>query len=198
MDYIVLMAGTGIPGDSILNLQGNLIAKASGTNDSLIFYSGKLRERSIQIVLNENDLDIMRKKLIASYLLFLSETPNYIMKQLNITEKDSLTTIGFYATNWMKYFLSYDPRPILEKIKIPVLALNGTTDLQVPYKENLSAIENALIKAKNKNYSIVELPGLNHLFQSSATGSPMQYSLNKETFNEKAMNIIAEWILQIE
>ena len=48
------------------------------------------------------------------------------------------------------------------KVKIPVLAINGEKDLQVPPKENLSEIKAALQRGENKNYEIHELKDLNH------------------------------------
>ena len=38
----------------------------------------------------------------------------------------------------MRYFVRYDPAPTLRKVRVPVLALNGTLDLQVPYAQNLA------------------------------------------------------------
>ena len=98
---------------------------------------------------------------------------------------------------WFRYFLSYDPYSVLGKVQCPVLAINGEKDLQVPPKENLSAIEQALKESGNENYKIVEMPGLNHLFQKSETGSPNQYGNIEETFSENAMKIIADWILEV-
>ena len=45
---------------------------------------------------------------------------------------------------WMRFFVTYDPQPALQKVKCPVLALNGERDLQVPPSQNLPAIEKAL------------------------------------------------------
>ena len=84
--------------------------------------------------------------------------------------------------------------PALTKVKCPVLALNGEKDLQVPPKENLTAIENALKKGKNKNYDVVEMKGLNHLFQHSETGAPSEYGEITETFSEEALKLISNWI----
>ena len=85
----------------------------------------------------------------------------------------------------------------MEKVKIPVLALNGGKDLQVPAKIDLMEIEKALKKGGNKNFKIVELPGLNHLFQTAKTGSPVEYSKIAETFSPKALKIIKNWILEV-
>jgi fermentation-respiration switch protein FrsA (DUF1100 family) len=42
---------------------------------------------------------------------------------------------------------------MLEKVTVPVLALAGEKDLQVPPKENLALIERALKKGGNKQYT---------------------------------------------
>ena len=62
---------------------------------------------------------------------------------------------------WFRFFLTYEPKDNLSKLKIPVLAIDGEHDLQVPAKENLVAIESALKKAGNKNYKIIDIPKLN-------------------------------------
>jgi hypothetical protein len=77
------------------------------------------------------------------------------------------------------------------------LALNGSLDLQVPSKENLAQIKLALKKANNVHFKVVELKGLNHLFQKAKTGNPSEYATIEETFNPKALQIIGKWILEI-
>jgi len=91
-------------------------------------------------------------------------------------------------------FLKYNPVPTLEKVKCPVLALDGEKDLQVPPKENLSAIQAALEKSGNKNVTIKLFPNLNHLFQDSKTGLPGEYSEIEETFSPVALDEITKWI----
>jgi fermentation-respiration switch protein FrsA (DUF1100 family) len=94
----------------------------------------------------------------------------------------------------MQYFIKYNPRPALEKVKCPVLAINGEKDLQVPPKENLEAIKNALEKAGNKKVTIKELPNLNHLFQECKTGSLDEYATIEQTFSPTALTEILKWV----
>ena len=100
------------------------------------------------------------------------------------------------SSPWMRYFLRYDPRPTLEKVQCPTLAINGENDLQVPPYQNLPEIERALKKGGNPNFRIVEMEGLNHLFQESATGAPSEYATIEQTFSPVAMKLIADWILE--
>ncbi|NLJ80926.1 MAG: prolyl oligopeptidase family serine peptidase, partial [Firmicutes bacterium] len=96
---------------------------------------------------------------------------------------------------WFRFFQTYDPLPALTKVTCPVLALNGSKDLQVPPKENLAKIEEALKQGGNENYKIVELPDLNHLFQTAETGLPNEYILIEETISPIALEIMGDWIL---
>jgi uncharacterized protein len=97
---------------------------------------------------------------------------------------------------WFRFFLVHDPRPVLRQVRVPVLALNGELDLQVPPAENLGAIEAALREGGNPDFTVRELPGLNHLFQTATTGSPMEYAQIEETMSPKAMDMVARWILE--
>jgi len=97
---------------------------------------------------------------------------------------------------WLKFFLTYDPEPTLSKVKCPVLAINGEKDLQVPPRENLIVIEEALISGGNQDYTIKEIPNLNHLFQTAQTGLPSEYAKIEETISPVALKIISDWILE--
>jgi fermentation-respiration switch protein FrsA (DUF1100 family) len=97
-------------------------------------------------------------------------------------------------TPWFRFFLRYDPLPTLEKVTCPVLALNGEKDLQVPPQENLSAIRSALKAGANPHFSVKELPGLNHLFQTAGTGAITEYATIEETIAPSALREIGDWI----
>ena len=75
-----------------------------------------------------------------------------------------------------------------------MLAVNGERDLQVPSKENLTAIDAALKAGGNRDYTTVSLPSLNHLFQTSQTGSPTEYAGIDETIAPAALETIGDWI----
>jgi hypothetical protein len=66
--------------------------------------------------------------------------------------------------------------------------------LQVPPKENLEAIKNALAKGGNKKVTTKELPNLNHLFQECKTGLPNEYATIEQTFSTTALTEILNWI----
>ena len=98
---------------------------------------------------------------------------------------------------WFRYFLTYDPRPTLAKVKCPVLAINGEKDLQVPPRQNLPEIEKALKAGGNAAVTIREMPNLNHLFQTCKTGAPTEYAQIEETFAPAALQVVGEWVAKL-
>lgn len=79
-------------------------------------------------------------------------------------------------------------------MKCPLLALNGSLDLQVPPAQNLPAIRKALTEAGNTKFTIDEVPGVNHLFQQAKTGAPSEYGQIEETMSPVVLAKIANWI----
>jgi uncharacterized protein len=96
------------------------------------------------------------------------------------------------SSEWFRFFFTYEPVPTLRKVRCPVLALGGSNDLQVPAQENLASIKAAL--ATNTDAQVLLLPNLNHLFQTSKTGSPFEYGQIEETIAPSALDPITSWI----
>jgi len=191
--FIVMMAGTGLTGEEILYLQGALIAKAGGASDVEIARSNKIQESIFSVMKQEKDPAAAETKI--------RQLMKDVVQGMTEEEKKAATPEAQEAqlkrllTPWFRFFLTYDPKTALTKVRCPVLVLNGEKDLQVPPKENLKAIEGALKAGGNKHYTIKELPGLNHLFQTAQTGSPAEYIKIEETIAPSALTVIGDWIL---
>jgi uncharacterized protein len=95
---------------------------------------------------------------------------------------------------WFRFFLTHEPRTVLEQVKCPVLALNGGKDMQVDPRLNLPVIREAIEKTGNKHSEAVELPGLNHLLQTCSTGGLSEYQTIEETISPVVLEKITEWI----
>ena len=93
----------------------------------------------------------------------------------------------------MDYFLNYDPTTAIAKITIPVMAINGSHDMQVLPTSNLTVIK-GLLKSKNEKNFFKEYPELNHLFQHCTTGVPTEYRSIEETISPEVLSDIAAWI----
>ena len=95
---------------------------------------------------------------------------------------------------WMQFMLRYDPAADLQRVKCPVLALNGQLDTQVRASQNLPAIEKNLKEGGNTQFTVKELKGLNHLFQTAQTGDTSEYDEIEESFSPSALSEILTWL----
>lgn len=192
--FIVLLAGTGIQGDQILLLQQKLIGKASGVSDEDLQKSELENRKVFDIVNKSTNLEKLNIDLTDFIKQTLKDNPN-AEKPEGMSDDDFVKLqVKQISTPWMQYFIKYNPIPALEKVKCPVLAINGEKDLQVPPKENLEAIKKALTKGGNKRITIKEFPNLNHLFQECKTGSPDEYATIEQTFSPIALTEILKWL----
>ncbi|MEM1257273.1 MAG: alpha/beta fold hydrolase [Bacteroidota bacterium] len=195
VDFIVLLAGTGIRGDQLLMLQGELIESAMGKSEEEIKKSSGIRKRELEIALNSEDPQTLKRDIKEYLNTAITDNGDSIVPEGMSVEQFIATQVNQISTPWMMYFIKYNPVSVLEKVSCPVLAVNGEKDLQVPPKENLTAIENALKKGGNTDVTVMEFPGLNHLFQECETGSPTEYGEIEQTFSPLALEAISDWIL---
>ncbi|MFN7731174.1 MAG: alpha/beta hydrolase family protein, partial [Pirellula sp.] len=168
--FCVLLAGTGVPGDQILASQTHLLLKASGVGDKELESQAKLQRAVL-------DLGLRRPALSAEEI---SEAVRGLIQEMGDPDQPASKEVQegisqqakLLAAPWFQFFLAYDPAPTLEKLRCPVLILNGSKDLQVDPTLNVPAIEAALRRGGNNRFRALVLPDLNHLFQTCETGSP--------------------------
>jgi pimeloyl-ACP methyl ester carboxylesterase len=194
VDFIVLLAGTGVTGEEILLLQQELIGRVSGISEKDLLRSKNTNKGAFEIVKKATSQEEMIKELTFYFEKIIKETPE-TEKPKEVKEEEYVKMMVDELSNpWMQFFIKYNPAVSLNKVKCPVLAINGEKDLQVPAKINLEAIKKALDKGKNKKSTVMELPNLNHLFQECKSGSPEEYATIEETFSPKALEVVKNWI----
>lgn len=195
--FIVLMAGPAVNGEQISLLQTDLILRASGASEEDIAEQRALLEALFELARNVEDMEqtaaAMRDVLMASFETLSEEE----LAALGDVETAIAVQISQLLSPWYQFFMTYDPMPALKDVTCPVLAINGSKDLQVPAQLNLSLIEQALQEGGNKNYTVLELADLNHLFQTAQTGSPDEYYLIEETMSPVALEVMGDWLVQV-
>lgn len=182
--FIVLLAGPGISGYELLPLQGELINRASGMSEADALAARKMSQGAFDIVMKSTDSKTLEPDLIAYF------------KKIGMPENEAISSAKQAVSPWMQFFLKYDPKTALKKIKIPVLAVNGEKDLQVPAEIDLKAIKETLEKSGNKKVTIIKFPNLNHLFQECDTGLVSEYGKIEQTFSPTALKEITDWIMK--
>jgi pimeloyl-ACP methyl ester carboxylesterase len=194
--FIVLLAGAGQRGEDLIYSQTELIQKVMGTDPEVITQANVLQKRINAIVKTQEDgtrIGELVNEDITRFVAGLNESQRRAFVPIESTMK---ALMPMYQTAWFRYFIMFDPTPVLKKVTVPVLALNGENDLQVPWKENLDLIAAALKAANNKDVTIKSFPKLNHLFQTSQTGALSEYGKIEETMSPEVLSTISEWILK--
>jgi pimeloyl-ACP methyl ester carboxylesterase len=187
--FIVMLAGTGVPGDQILYRQAELIARKSGVADSAIERNRQLQARVFEILRREPDNEKAAQQITDALIA------NLVRGNLPEAQRQALETQArTYTRPWFRTFVDLNPADYLRRVKCPALALWGANDLQVDPAQNLPAVEKALKAGGNRRATLRVLPNLNHLFQKSNTGLPTEYAQIEETFNPDALKIIADWL----
>lgn len=190
--YIISLAGTGISGKELIVKQSIALRPFPVPDEAA--YEKTIR-KSIEIASQDKKMDVIRAELKDLYDLNIVP----ILINLGVSnEKIDRIINGFIeirTTPWMRYFYNYNPATEFEKLSCPVLSLNGSKDTQVEAKTNQEGIRRALMRGGNKDYKIIELEGLNHLFQACETGAITEYSKIEETFSPKALQVISNWVL---
>ncbi|MEN6333995.1 MAG: alpha/beta fold hydrolase [Phycisphaerales bacterium] len=191
VSYLVLLAAPGMSAFDILVLQDGTEAKAAGCSDEQVSLIRGFSRRYYGIVLRSKDAAEVERETNALYAS-LTDAEKKAIDWPNLHGTLSLAW-GLDPTS--RGTLESDIRPTLRQVQCPVLALNGGMDAQVPAKENLADIEEALKAGGNKDHTLRELPGLNHLFQTCRTGAVSEYIKIEETMSPTVLQIVSDWIL---
>ena len=224
IDFIVLLAGAGIPGNSLLLKQQESIGVAKNLNKAELAKSVELNKGAYDIIQKSANTDKLKSALKVYFKTALKDTTkNIVAKSVTLNQKltkqdsikihiqdsinvklakaDSLKKVEFtnkqieiLTSPWMQYFVKYNPALTLEKVKCPVLIYNGARDLQVSPIVNLDAMVAALQKGGNAKYDTKAFPTLNHYFQPSKTGLPSEYGEIEQTFSPQVLDEMTKWI----
>ncbi len=200
VDFLVLMAGPGVNGGEVVLRQSELISRANGIPEETIARNLAQTGELFRILREEEDAAVRNERLAAALrATFEGLTPEeragtgIPAGQEEAWVQQQVAQLG---SPWFRYFLLHEPEPVLRQVQVPVLALNGSLDLQVETAQNLPVIGRALREGGNPDFTTEELEGLNHLFQTARTGSPVEYGQIEETMSPRAMERVAAWILE--
>ena len=192
--FVVLMAGPGVPGAELLLKQNERIFDGMGIVGERKETLLTLLDRLFTTLTSDMTEDEMRQQV-----------DEIVRKQFEINgippaqqdETQVQAAVEQVLNPWMRYFLAFDPRPVLEATRVPVLALNGELDVQVDAEQNLTAIDAALEKGGNHNVTLHRLPKHNHLFQRAKTGLVNEYAVIEETISPEVLDLIRDWVVSV-
>ena len=200
--FLVSIAGTGVDGGEVMADQMARINRASGVDEASIGSVATVHRRVMDLVRDEKTSDEALRLAIHE----LQELQIAIQAQIlegdqagdvsgsKVDQLEMAAMVQMLKSPWMRNFIRFDPTEAWRRVRVPILAINGTLDLQVWHDLNLPAIEKAVVEGRGQ-VDVVRLDGLNHLLQPAETGLPNEYGAIDITMDEKAIEVIGDWIL---
>lgn len=183
--YLVSLAGPGTDFIELQLAQRRAMAKQAGFPEQAVLASEPVIVQFYRSLIKSEDQ--AAAKATATELL----TPA-LLQALGAGEAMKDTLASHYSRDWFRFLLQHDAPSALSQLDIPVLALGGSLDQQVPSEQNLAGIRQAL--ADNPDAAVVEIEGVNHMLQTATTGSMAEYEAIEETVSPAVLELLAEWI----
>lgn len=196
--FVVSMAGAIANSPTLLAKQIAIQLRADGASNELTSAMNTLTEQILTIVCNEPSAEKAKQILSGTVTTFLDELPDVLRIEaakypFAISPANAAGKINVYNSPWYRWLLAQDIPNILSSIQVPYLALYGEHDFMAP-SMMIPIIEQAMQCAHNPNYAALELPNLNHAFQTCKTGALTEYTTIDETISPEALITIGNWI----
>lgn len=200
IDFIISLAG---PGQKIIDLmadQNAAILKSGGISAKAAENYKPFYIQLLSVIANAST-DTAAKEMATQLTdKWMAITPAGIKGELFPAASEAGKKafldgqVKLVRSPWFHYFITYDPGPYIQKMRAKVLVINGEKDIQVAPKQNLAAWKTFLQKSGSKKYDVIEIKGVNHLFQHCNSCTVSEYGTLEETFAPEAMEVIGDWL----
>jgi uncharacterized protein len=200
--FIISLAGPGEPILDLMEKQNIATLKSMQVSEPIANGYSTMMRAFMQAAAFENDTATAYRRATEAFGDWKKTVhPNVAAMLTGVADSTAVegyirTVVNSLRAPWMRYFLSYDPTDHLTRLTCPVLALNGNKDIQVVPEPNLAGWKAALDNGKNKDGTVRELPGLNHLFQHCTTCTVAEYGELTESFSPEVLQIMGDWLTE--
>ncbi|WP_067668794.1 alpha/beta hydrolase family protein [Nocardia miyunensis] len=177
--FVIMMAGPAASGQEVLLAQNRaLLAAAHAPADQVAAQIGFVD--TFTTLLRNGDPDQARQYAIEHNAALPPER-----RQPESTVERSVN--ANFAS-----FVSYDPAAALRSLRMPVLAVYGSKDLQVPAEQSAPLARTLL--AADRDADVRVFDGLNHLMQPATTGLPDEYGHIPTTIAPEVLDYVTGWL----
>jgi pimeloyl-ACP methyl ester carboxylesterase len=193
VDFVVELASVGTSGADVLIEQQYLIPLKIGKSEEYAKWNSTLYAGICAILMDysmEKSIDPMNDYLREMYKTAPQDYKNQ-MTEMNF----NMALNQFLNNAWGRQFIAFETKDYVRKLKIPLLIINGSEDIQVPAKPSQAAF--SLHASKKSKVKVILAEGLNHLFQQCTTCSVLEYGELEETFSTDVLLQMTNWIKEL-
>ena len=188
VDFLISLAGAAAQGIDILIGQNKAILPLQGVPQEMANdYATVLK------VIFEDRIQGTKIDNPSQYVASICESHKINLPLQLMTNLEKCISFG---GQWIDYFLAYDPTTAIRQITCPVMALNGTLDMQILCLDNIPLIKQHL--PENKQHLIKEYEALNHFFQHCTPATALNYGQIEETISPEVLSDMVTWIQTIK
>ena len=188
VDFLISLAGAAAQGIDILIGQNKAILPLQGVPQEMANdYATVLK------IIFEDRIQGTQISNPSQYVASICENHKINLPLQLTTNLEKCISFG---GQWIDYFLAYDPTTAIRQITCPVMALNGTLDMQVLYQDNIPLIK--LHLPQNNLHLVKEYEALNHFFQHCTPATALNYGQIEETISTEVLSDLVIWIQSIK
>lgn len=176
--WLVTLAGPAVSGADIITEQVRRMAAASGQPPEEVAEIADRQARLMAAVAaNADDAEAVRREVESAAVA------------AGLPPETAARTARAMSSAWYRGYVAYDPAEAIRTTRVPMLAIFGGKDLQVPADQNAPVVSRLKPDA-----DVVVLPGLNHLFQPADTGLMAEYGQIETTLDPSVIETVVDWV----
>ena len=200
--FVGLMAGPAARGRDLLTAQRAALRRAGGEDEEHRRLDSLLLE-TIFTVLDARPADETLEQRVSSAIsawrsgLRDADRPAAEAILSGRTPAQDSASLALWQSRWFKSIYHHDPGPLLGRLRVPVLAVYGELDLQVPPVQSAAELARAFAGSRSGLLTLVRLPGVNHMLQPAKTGRMEEYATIEQTLAPEVLAALDQWLARV-
>lgn len=198
VSFVVMLAGPAIPITELLQDQAEGILRMNGAGEEQIASQRRIHQMTFEAARTGEgwpQVSLAVEQQVRAAVEALPPEQRAGIPDVGVFVSTQVTQqLSAARTAWYRSLLVHDPEPDISRIEVPVLAVYGGKDVQVPADRNAYAMERILSDAGHADFRVVTLPEANHLFQLAETGHPAEYAMLEPAFLPALAEELVPWL----
>jgi pimeloyl-ACP methyl ester carboxylesterase len=200
--FLGLLAGAAAPGRELLLAQRAAIGRAAGEDDAHRRIDSLLLSSIFAVLDTRPDDERLEGRVDSAITAWQAGLPRALRPIADSilsarTPAQDSASLALWKSKWFKSIYHHDPRPVLGRLRVPVVAVFGELDVQVPPAQSVSELERAFAGSRSGLLTLVRLPAVNHMLQPAPTGRMEEYATIEQTLAPEVLAALDRWLARV-
>jgi uncharacterized protein len=197
--FLVLLGAPAVVGHQLFEAQATTMLRATGVNELEVRVDSLIRATVFDVLRTNPPDAAIAQRVDSAVALRLRGFGTADRGRADAwlaarSPAQDSAAIALWTSPWFKSLFHHDPAPLLRSMAVPVLAMYGSLDLQVPPTTSLSALERHFSGPRRNLLTAELLPGINHMMQPARSGSMDEYRTIEQTIAERVFVVLDAWL----